>query len=57
MSLYDGRIPGAIYGGIGAFVAGSVIGFVGHRWKPWVALAISLVGGVLFAALGATLER
>jgi vacuolar-type H+-ATPase subunit I/STV1 len=56
-SLYDGRIPGAIYGGIGALVAGSIIGLVAHRWKPWVALAISLVGGLLFAALGAVLER
>jgi hypothetical protein len=55
-SLYDGRTSGGIYGGIGAFVAAFVVGLVGHRWNGWLALTISIVGGALFAAVGAILE-
>jgi hypothetical protein len=55
-SLYDGTMPGGIYGGIGAFVAAFVVGVVWRRWKPWLMLVASVAAGALFAALGAILE-
>jgi hypothetical protein len=55
--LYDGRMAGGNYGGVGGFFAGLIIMFVGHRWNPWLALAASLAGGALFAALGTVVER
>ena len=55
VSLYDGRIPGGIYGGLGGLVAGCVTASLRNRW---LALAISLAAGALFAAVGAgILER
>jgi hypothetical protein len=55
-SLYDGRTSGGIYGGIGGLVAALIVGFVGARWKGWVALTVSVFGGILLAAVGAVLE-
>jgi hypothetical protein len=55
--LYDGRMAGGNYGGVGAVLAGLIIMFVGRRWNPWLALAASLAGGALFAAFGAVIER
>lgn len=52
--LYDGRIPGGIYGGIGTFIGGCATVSLRNRW---LALGISLVAGILFAAVGAVLER
>jgi hypothetical protein len=56
-SLYDGRMPGGIYGGVGAFFAGLImVIFVRHRCNAWLALAASLAGGAVSAAFGAVME-
>ncbi len=49
-ALYDNITWGEIYGGAGALIAALIVGLKGQRWKPWRALAVSLLCGVLFAA-------
>lgn len=50
-SLYDNMTWGGIYGGVGAFLAAWLVESKSPRWSFWLALAVSLAGGVLFVVM------